>query len=348
MAFFLRVTARVTATCCKREILLYCANFRRGNRERNVAYQIIHADCVEWLRQCPPCTFHAVITDPPFALKEFEDRELEKRAEGKGGVWRIPPSFDGCKRAPMPRFTILTRQEQRALKTFFHEFASALLPTLVPGAHIFIAASTQLSHLVFDALDSAGFERRGEIVRMVRTLRGGDRPKNAEEEFPGVCVTPRSCWEPWGLFRKPLEGRVQDNLRTWKTGGLRRCSEATPFLDVIASERTPARERAIAAHPSLKPQSFLRQLALAALPLEEGTILDPFCGSGSTLAACEALGYASVGIERREDYAQLARKAVPKLAKLPMPNTPTPSASTRSIIKDAQTTLFMEAKEQYK
>lgn len=313
-----------------------------------MSYQIIQADCVEWLRQCPPCSFHAVITDPPFALKEFEDGELQKRAAGKGGVWRIPPSFDGHQRAPMPRFTILTKEEIRSLKAFFHEFALALLPTLVPGAHVFIAASTQLSHLVFDALDGAGFERRGEIVRMVRTLRGGDRPKNAEHEFPDVCVTPRSCWEPWGLFRKPLEGRVQDNLRVWKTGGLRRLSEATPFLDVIASERTPARERAIAAHPSLKPQSFLRQLAFAALPMAEGTILDPFCGSGSTLAACEALGYSSVGIERREDYVELARKAVPKLARLTIPNPSPTSANARNVMEDAQTALLMETKENYK
>jgi len=35
---------------------------------------------------------------------------------------------------------------------------------------------------------------------------------------------PRSMWEPWILFRKPIEGRVQDNLRKWKTGGFRRPS----------------------------------------------------------------------------------------------------------------------------
>lgn len=313
-----------------------------------MAYELIQTDCISWLRRCAPNTFHAVITDPPFALKEFEDAELEKRANGKGGVWRIPPSFDGHQRAPSPRFTILSKEEIQELKTFFFDFAQALLPTLVPGAHLFIAASTQLSYLVFNALDAAGFERRGEIVRLVRTLRGGDRPKNAEAEFPLVCVTPRSCWEPWGLFRKPLEGRVQDNLRRWKTGGLRRLSEATPFLDVIPSERTPARERAIAAHPSLKPQSFLRQLAYAALPLGEGAILDTFCGSGSTLAACEALGYDSVGLERRADYMQMAREAIPKLAALVVPALPAPSSGAQAGVEMAQLALLLEQRETYK
>ena len=59
---------------------------------------------------------------------------------------------------------------------------------------------------------------------------------------------------------------------------------------MIPSERTPQREREIANHPSIKPQSFLRRIVYAALPLGEGVIADPFMGSGSTIAACEAVG----------------------------------------------------------
>ena len=38
-------------------------------------------------------------------------------------------------------------------------------------------------------------------------------------------------------------------------------------MDVIESEKTPQQERRIADHPSLKPQSFLRALVYAILPL---------------------------------------------------------------------------------
>ena len=127
---------------------------------------------------------------------------------------------------------------------------------------------------------------------------------------------PRSQWEPWLLFRKPLDGRVQDNLRKWRTGGLRRISDERPFGDVIQSAPTRSNERALAPHPSLKPQAFLRQVVRAVLPLGEGTVLDPFAGSGSTLAAAEAVGYASVGVELDPDYVDVARAAVPKLARL--------------------------------
>jgi len=116
------------------------------------------------------------------------------------------------------------------------------------------------------------------------------------------------------LYRKPIEGRVQDNLRKWKTGGLRRLSAERPFGDVIKSSPTQARERLLAPHPSLKPQAFLRQIVRASLPLGKGIVLDPFAGSGSTLAACEAVGYRSIGVELDSQYVELAKQAIPKLA----------------------------------
>jgi site-specific DNA-methyltransferase (adenine-specific) len=55
---------------------------------------IIQADCFEWLAQVPENTFHAVVTDPPYGLKEYEAEQIAKREIGQGGVWRIPPSVD--------------------------------------------------------------------------------------------------------------------------------------------------------------------------------------------------------------------------------------------------------------
>ena len=107
---------------------------------------------------------------------------------------------------------------------------------------------------------------------------------------------------------------MQDNLRKWKTGGLRRQSAAVPFADVIQSAPTRRAERAIAPHPSLKPQTFMRQIVRAALPLGQGIVLDPFMGGGSTIAAALAVGYDSIGVELDAAYAEIARQAIPRLA----------------------------------
>lgn len=278
--------------------------------------ELFHEDCFTWLARAAPASLHAVVTDPPYGLVEYTPEALRKLRAGRGGVWRIPPSFDGHPRRPLPRFTVLTEEDKEALRRFFARLAKLLMPALVPGAHVFIATNPLVSYLVYEPFIAEGFEKRGEIIRVVHTLRGGDRPKNAHEEFADVSVMPKSCWEPWGLFRKPCEGRVQDNLRKWKTGGLRRISAGEPFKDLIFSSPARGRERELAPHPSLKPQAFLRQLVRAALPLGEGIILDPFMGSGSTLAAAEALGLRSIGIEAHGEYFHMAEQAIDRLANL--------------------------------
>ena len=277
---------------------------------------IIHDDCFSWLDNREANSIHAVVTDPPYGLQEYTPKEQDKLRNGKGGVWRIPPSFDGHRRSPLPRFTTLTDSQKVQLREFFLVWASLLLPKLTPGANVIVASNPLLSHIVSDALASAGLERRGEIIRLVMTMRGGDRPKAAEKEFRNVTVMPRSMSEPWVMFRRPLDGRVQDNLRKWKTGGFRRPSDKHPFGDVIKSSPTRSSERRIAPHPSLKPQEFMRKLVRGALPLGEGVVVDPFAGAGSTLAAAEAVGYSSIGIEKDPHYFDMATRAIQPLAKL--------------------------------
>lgn len=277
---------------------------------------IYRADCFDWLQAQPPRSVHAVVTDPPYGLVEYTVEQQTKLRSGKGGVWRLPPSYDGVMRSPLPRFTVLTPQDLQTLDDFFYRWAVLLLPILVPGANVIVASNPLLSYIVSGALVRAGLERRGELARLVMTMRGGDRPKAAHEEFKEVSVMPRSMWEPWLMFRKPIEGRVQDNLRKWKTGGFRRIGEDKPFGDVVKSSPTTKSERELAPHPSLKPQAFLRALTKGVLPLGEGIILDPFAGSGSTLAAAEAVGHTSIGVERDPVYFKTAKTSIAKLAAL--------------------------------
>ena len=279
---------------------------------------LVHADAFDWLSRLPMESIDGMVLDPPYGVEEYELDQIEKMMSGGAGIWRIPPSFDGCTRAPLPRFTALDDKQRATLRRFFQDFAAAALPALKPGAHVMIAGNSFLSQLVFGSVVEGGLEFRTEIVRLVQTLRGGDKPKLGEKEFPKVASLPRGGYEPWGLFRKPMPPKmtVRECLKVYGTGGLRHRPDGNPFNDVIPSERTPKREREIADHPSLKPQSLMRQLVRAILPLGKGVLADPFAGSGSTVAAAEAIGYSCIGVERFENYYKLAVKAVPKLCAL--------------------------------
>jgi site-specific DNA-methyltransferase (adenine-specific) len=183
---------------------------------------------------------------------------------------------------------------------------------------VFIACNSFLCQIVYGALVAGGLEFRGQLIRVVRTLRGGDRPKNAETEFPDVCSLPRGSYEPWGILRKPIPAgmKVSDCLRQYETGGLRRLQEGLPFTDLIEVGRTPREERILAKHPSLKPQALLRELVYAVLPLGKGIVLDPFMGSGSTIAAGIAMGVQCIGVEKNAEFFGPAPDAIEKLSKV--------------------------------
>jgi site-specific DNA-methyltransferase (adenine-specific) len=169
---------------------------------------LLHADCLEWLSRVPEHSLHAVVTDPPYGIKEYDLDQLAKRAAGVGGIWRIPPSFDGHTRAPLPRFTALDVNERERVRRFFVDWGQLAVRALRPGGHVFIATNAFIAQLLYGALVESGLEFRGQIIRLVRTLRGGDRPKNAEEEFPGVS-------KPWACRASGSNGFATTS--TWRS-----------------------------------------------------------------------------------------------------------------------------------
>ena len=147
------------------EIAQLAFDYRSENIGRSL---IVHADCFEWLSRVPENSIHAIVTDPPYGVKEYEFDQIEKRSNGNGGIWRIPPSFDGSTRAPLPRFTALDRKERDSLRRFFIEWARVSVHALRPGRHVFIASNAFLSQFVFSALVVGGLEFREELIRLVR------------------------------------------------------------------------------------------------------------------------------------------------------------------------------------
>ena len=84
--------------------LLSIGNYRRHDLSERSAY--ILSDVMKWLADLPENSIHAVVTDPPYGMVEYDEKNHAKLRKGRGGVWRIPPSFDGAKRKPLPRFTV--------------------------------------------------------------------------------------------------------------------------------------------------------------------------------------------------------------------------------------------------
>jgi site-specific DNA-methyltransferase (adenine-specific) len=62
-------------------------------------------------------------------------------------------------------------------------------------------------------------------------------------------------------------------------------------------------------HPTVKPTELMKYLCRLITP-KNGTVLDPFMGSGSTGKAAILEGYNFIGIELSEEYLDIARNRI--------------------------------------
>lgn len=114
-------------------------------------------------------------------------------------------------------------------------------------------------------------------------------------EMPGLerATVPRSGVDPVtsGIHRS--RGNDVENRRAgdvWR--------EAAPGMAFNAHERQ---------HPNEKPMPLMRRLVDLCSSTGQ-TVLDPFCGSGTTLRAAKDLGRKAVGVEIEERFCEVAAK----------------------------------------
>ena len=68
-------------------------------------------------------------------------------------------------------------------------------------------------------------------------------------------------------------------------------------------------------HPTVKPIELMKYLCRLVTP-KDGTVLDPFMGSGSTGMAAKDEGFEFIGIEREKEYFEIAEKRISSYAPL--------------------------------
>ena len=77
--------------------------------------------------------------------------------------------------------------------------------------------------------------------------------------------------------------------------------------DVWTGSLTKQSEKDFVKHPTQKPEYLLERIVLASTQ-EGDTILDPFLGSGTTAVVAKKLNRQCIGIEKDDDYIELAKQ----------------------------------------
>jgi hypothetical protein len=91
-----------------------------------------------------------------------------------------------------------------------------------------------------------------------------------------------------------------------------RAEGLTTVWDILIARQGPVvmlLEEAVAGALPVKPLALMRHLARLVVP-PGGTVLDPFCGSGTTGMACVFEGFGFVGVEQEPAYAEIAEARI--------------------------------------
>jgi hypothetical protein len=163
------------------------------------------------------------------------------------------------------------------------EQAAELMRILMPGAHLLLVAPDEqpTGHTGACRIEDAGFEIRDAILlaEEAGAMHYVPKPSRSEREAGCQGLEGRAGHE--AVERK--EGTA--GLNNPRAGAGRTASHVKNF------------------HPTVKPIGIMARL-LESVP--QGTVCDPFMGSGTTGCAAAQTGHDFIGIEMGEEYIEIA------------------------------------------
>lgn len=198
-------------------------------------------------------------------------------------------------------------------------WSSEWLRVLKPGASAIVFAGRRFSHRCIVALEDTGFSfkdmlawqrtraaHRAQRMSVVFEKRGDT--SNADKWRGWKLGNLRPIFEPVLWFTKPypIGTTIADNALKYGVGGYNEESYLK-FVDkpdnVLNIGFNP---NEMGLHPTQKPLNLMR--ALIELTTTEGhIILDPFCGSGSTLLAAKHSNRHFIGFEQNQTYVDVCQ-----------------------------------------
>jgi site-specific DNA-methyltransferase (adenine-specific) len=224
--------------------------------------------------------------------------EMRKRQDG---------SFDACVCDP-PYGINLNKQWDKEIPRV--EYWQEVFRLLKPGAFCLVFSYPHLYDRLASLVRSAGFEIQ-DMVYWVITYK------------MSKANHLRPAHEPICIAQKPYERSIEYNMKKWGVGRINGDDpriDKSKYTNVVGYLDDPRIEHYFYAprvteqekgfyndHPSVKPIALMKWLIGIYVP-DNGIVLDPFMGSGTTgLAAIEA-GCRFVGIDISPHYVQIARR----------------------------------------
>ena len=212
--------------------------------------QIIHNDCLVYLKTLASNSVDCIITDPPYFIDKLDNKWSAKE---------INEDKKNSHIKHLPKGMKFDKKQIKHLYDYYLELSEILFDKLKPGGYFLSFSSPRLYHAIAMACDIAGFEIRDMIAwvygsgfpkshnigKAVDKLQGNEREVTGQDksgskrncmagDFEGGkydLTKGNSPYEGWGtalkpalepitVARKPFKGTVANNVLKWGTGGI--------------------------------------------------------------------------------------------------------------------------------
>lgn len=232
---------------------------------------VYHADWLDAARQLAPATLDMLYADPPF----MTNRTQTDRAGSFQDGWATTDAYID----------------------WLHARVCATLPALKPEANILIHVDWRASHRVRVMLDDLLGEDRFVNHLVWSYGLGGSSPRRFARKHDDILYY---CIDPARYYFDPPRVPATSRRMQGQT------KKATDVLE-IPTLNNMARERV--GWPTQKPIALLDLLLGACCP-PGGVVLDPCCGSGTTLIAAMRSGRRAIGFDASPEAVALTYSRV--------------------------------------
>lgn len=290
---------------------------------------VLSGESLEILKSLPDESVHLILSDIPYGIGA-EDWDVFHENTNKAFLGSSPSQKKAggvfkSRGKPINGWSEADRLIPKQYEEWCATWASEWLRVLKPGGSAIVFAGRRYAHRFITAMEDAGFNHRDTLawirprathraqrISSVFDRRGDDL--NSKRWVGWRVGNLRPLFEPIQWMNKPYKmgGTLTDNLMQNGVGAYNEESfiKNTGGKDNILELGFVEKETGH--HPTQKPIKLMQALIeLTTQP--DQVVLDPFCGSGSTLVAAKSLGRKYLGIDISPDYVSTSKKRLEDL-----------------------------------
>ncbi len=287
---------------------------------------IINGNSIEVIKTIGDNTIHLILSDIPYGISfdgwDVLHSNTNSALLGSSPAQEKAGSVFKKRGKPLNGWSEADKKMPLEYYEWCKSWAGDWLRVLKPGGSAFIFAGRRFAHRCICALEDSGFiykdmiswEKETAAYRAQRISEVYKRRNDIENQvkWEGWRVgNLRPTFEPILWFMKPYKigGTLADNIIENEVGAYnsevwkKYSSQANNMIKVTSDKGDHG------LHPAQKPIQLMKAL-IELTTKEEQIVLDPFCGSGSTLVAAKELNRKFIGIEYDPEFCKIANERI--------------------------------------